>query len=185
MRFIVGITGASGVLLGYRFMQALRAHEDIEIHLVISDAAKTNFRYETTILPEQVEALADHVWADNNMAASISSGSFETEGMVIVPCSMKTLSNVATGNACTLIARAADVCLKEGRTVILVPRETPLSKIHLRNMSTAAESGCTIIPPMLTFYNQAQTLDEQMDHIIGKILQQFRMKYTPFRPWQA
>lgn len=183
MRIIVGISGASGVQLGYRFLQALRQQKDMEIHLVVSDGAKRNFELETEIKLEEVEALADRVYNDHDLAALISSGSFETDGMVVIPCSMKTLSNIATGNAGNLLVRAADVCMKECRKLVLVPREMPLSKLHLRNLATAADLGCVIIPPMLTFYNGSETLEAQMDHIIGKILMQFHLKYDPFKPW--
>ena len=129
--------------------------------------------------------MADVVHEDDNLGASISSGSFETDGMVIVPCSMKTLSAVAMGFAENLVVRAADVCLKEGRKVVLVPREMPFGKIHCRNMLTAAENGCVIIPPVLTFYNESMTIEGQIDHIIGKILMQFGLKYERFKPWEG
>jgi len=183
MKIIIGITGASGVILGYRMLQALKQNPDIETHLVVSDAAVRNFELETDITIDQVKALADIVYDSHDMAANISSGSYETDGMIIIPCSMKTLSNVVTGNADNLIARAADVCMKENRRLILVPREMPLSKLHLRNLSLASDLGCTIIPPMLTFYNGANTMEQQMDHIIGKVLMQFHIKYDPFKPW--
>ena len=114
------------------------------------------------------------------MAASISSGSFVTDGMIVVPCSMKTLSAIAAGYSANLVVRAADVCLKENRRVVLVPREMPFGKIHLRNMQTASDLGCTIIAPVLTFYNNPQTLEDQMNHIIGKILMQFGLAHKKF-----
>lgn len=183
MRIIVGISGASGVLLGYHLLKALRKIEGMELHLVITDGAKKNFECETSLALEEVEALADFVHSDKNLAANISSGSFVTDGMIVVPCSMKTLSGIANGYAANLLVRAVDVCLKENRKVVLVPREMPLNKIHLRNLGLAAEAGCLLIPPMLTFYNNSLTLEEQMDHVVGKILMQFQLQSEKFRAW--
>ncbi|HCX62127.1 MAG TPA: aromatic acid decarboxylase [Clostridiales bacterium] len=185
MRIIVGISGASGVILGFHMLLALKEHPEIEIHLIITEGAKTTFNYEANITIEEVEGLADYVHKNNNLAASISSGSFKTDGIIILPCSMKTLSGIANGYAENLLIRAADVCLKENRRVVLVPREIPLSKIHLRNLMEANDLGCTIIPPMLTFYNNAKTVDEQINHIIGKILMQFGLEFTKFNPWNG
>lgn len=134
---------------------------------------------------EKLLALADVVHDERNMAASISSGSFVTEGMIVMPCSMKSLAGIAAGYADTLIIRAADVCLKEGRKVVLVPREMPLNRIHLRNMKEAADAGCTIIPPVLTFYNGPKTIGDQINHIVGKILAQFGISYDKFVPWKG
>lgn len=183
MRIILGISGASGVLMGYKMLLVLKNIPDCEVHLVISKAAKLNFRLETDLYVEEIEALADFCYLDDDMAALISSGSFVTSGMILMPCSMKTLAAIANGYAANLLARAADVCLKENRRVVLVPREMPLGKIHLENMSKAMELGCSIIPPMLTFYNQPRSLDEQINHIIGKVLMQFNLPYERFRAW--
>lgn len=183
MRIIVGISGASGVLLGYRLLQSLRKINGLEVHLIVTDGAKKNFSYETNVTIEQLYALCDYVHADNELAASISSGSFETDGMIVIPCSMKTLSGIANGYAENLLVRAADVCLKEQRKIVLVPREMPFNKIHLRNLQIAADAGCLIVPPMLTFYNQAFTLEDQMDHVIGKVLMQFHLRPDRFHPW--
>lgn len=183
LRIIVGISGASGVILGYKLLQALRRHEDVESHVVISAAAQQNFALETTLTLPQVRQLADYCYENHDMAARIASGSFVTDGMVIIPCSMKTLAAVACGYADTLLARAADVCLKENRRVVLAPREMPLGKIHLRNLLSAADLGCAIVPPMLTFYHMPHSIDEQIDHIIGKILRQFGLEHAPFRAW--
>lgn len=183
MRIVLGISGASGVLMGYKMLLALKSIPDCEIHLIISKAGLLNFKLETDLNIDQIKSLADYYYDDSNMAAIISSGSFITDGMILVPCSMKTLSAIATGYASNLIARAADVCLKENRKVILVPREMPLGKIHLHNMSIAADLGCTIIPPMLTFYNTPKTLDDQINHIIGKALMQFGIDYKKFSAW--
>jgi 4-hydroxy-3-polyprenylbenzoate decarboxylase len=166
-------------------IQALRRIPDCELHLVISQAGLKNFQLETNIDIESIKQSVDFYYENNNLAAAISSGSFATDGMIVIPCSMKTLSAIATGYAESLLVRAADVCLKENRKVILVPREMPLGKIHLHNMKTAAEMGCTIIPPMLTFYNNLPSVEEQIDHIIGKILMQFGIRHDCFLPWQG
>lgn len=184
MRLVVGISGASGVILGYRLLQALTLCPACEVHLVISEGGKKLFEL-SGIQLDEVTKLAAYHYADTALGATIASGSFVTDGMVIVPCSMKTLAAVAAGYAANLLARAADVCLKENRRVVLVPREMPLGKLHLRNLSTAADLGCTIIPPVLTFYNAPQTIDDQIDHIIGKILMQFGLGYQEFKPWQG
>ncbi len=139
---------------------------------------------ETDLHLEDLTSLADFVYDENNMAASIASGSFQTDGIIIMPCSMKTLAGIVHGYSSNLLIRAADVCQKENRRIVLVPREMPLSKIHLRNMAQAAADGCIIIPPMLTLYNHADTVQKQIDHIIGKVLAQFGLKYNKFVPWQ-
>lgn len=185
MRIIVGVTGASGVEMSYRLLMALKSIEDCTVHLVVSHAAKRNWALETTIPFEDFVALADVVHAPDNMAASISSGSFLTDGMIVMPCSMKSLAGIVAGYSDNLVLRAADVCLKEGRKVVLVPREMPLGKVHLANLNRAAELGCVILPPMLTFYNQAWTLNEQIDHIVGKVLMQFHLCSASFRPWKG
>ena len=183
MRLIIGITGASGVIMGYRLLKVLHVLPDVQTELIITEGAEVTFSLETKIRLSDVKALADVVHDNKNMAASISSGTYKTDGMIVIPCSMKTLAGIASGYAENLLLRAADVCLKENRRVVLVPRETPLSKIHLRNLKTAADAGCTIIPPMLTFYNEADTIDKQIDHILGKILQQFDIEYKNFKSW--
>lgn len=185
MRLIVGISGASGVALGYYLLKALRRQENVETHLVITAGAIKNFAHETTLDVAAVRAEADVCYSDSNLAAAISSGSFVTDGMIVAPCSMKTLSGIVNSYDANLLVRAADVCLKEGRKVVLLPREMPLNRSHLRNLSRAAEDGCVIIPPMLTFYNNAQHLDEQVNHVIGKVLMQFGMKHAQFIPWQG
>lgn len=182
-RIVVGISGASGVLMGYELLRALRAHPNVETHLVVSSGARRNFALETDLTMEQVYALADHVYDEQDMAALIASGSYQTDGMIVMPCSMKTLSAIAAGYSSNLLVRAADVCLKENRPTVLIVRETPFSKVHLRNMQLAAEAGCTILPPMLTFYNGADTLQKQVEHIIGKTLLQFHLASNRFVPW--
>lgn len=185
MRLIIGISGASGVVLGYHMLKALKSYPEVETHLVISKGARVTFGLETDMKIEDVEALADVVHSNKNLAASISSGSFKTDGMIVIPCSMKTLAGIATGYTDNLLIRAADVCLKENRKVVLVPREMPLGKIHMRNLKEVSDLGCVIIPPMLTFYNNSLTIEEQINHIIGKILMQFGLDHKKFRAWEG
>lgn len=185
MRLIVGISGASGVIMGYQLLKILKQIPQIETHLVITEGAAVNFECETNISVDEVKELADFVHSNKNMAASISSGSYKTDGMIIIPASMKTVACVANGIACNLLIRAADVCLKENRKVVLVPREMPLSRIHLKNLQELTECGCSIIPPMLTFYNESYTIDEQINHVIGKVLMQFGIDLKSFRAWKG
>lgn len=182
MRIIIGVTGASGVEMSYYLLKALKSI-NCEIHLIISDAGRKNWELETGRPLDDLLSLADTVHDVQNMAASISSGSFITDGMIIMPCSMKTLAGIASGYADNLILRAADVCLKEGRKIVLVPREMPLGKVHLRNLKEAAELGCAIVPPMLTFYNGSKTIEEQINHVTGKVLMQFGISHDKFIPW--
>ncbi|MBR1661838.1 MAG: UbiX family flavin prenyltransferase [Acidaminococcaceae bacterium] len=184
MRIIVGVTGASGVIMSYYLLQALKQIPDCEIHLVASKAAKATWRYETEMPFGALTSLADAVYGEEDLAAVIASGTFVTDGMIVLPCSMKTLAGIVCGYAENLLLRAADVCLKENRRVVLCPREMPLGKIHLHNMELAAQYGCTIIPPMLTFYNGAQSVEDQIHHVIGKILMQFGLAYDKMKPWQ-
>lgn len=184
-RIIVGISGASGVQLGIAVLHALRAVDEVETHLVMSDGAKVILEHECDTTTGQVEALADVVWDNHNLAASISSGSFRTEGMIVAPCSMKSLSAIANAYDDDLLVRAADVCRKEGRKVVLVPREMPLNQAHLRNLLQAAQDGYVICPPMLTFYNGCETTADQVDHVVGKVLTQFGLEYDRFRPWEG
>ncbi len=185
MKITIGMSGASGAILGVEMLKALRAFPDHETHLIISEGARVTLEYESDWRLGDVQALADYCYDIKDMAAPVSSGSFKTDGMIIIPCSMKTLSAVVHGFADNLLVRAADVCLKEKRPLILVPRETPLGKIHLRNLVGAADCGCTIIPPMLTFYNKPRTIQEQIDHIIGKVLMQFGLEHQSFKPWKG
>ena len=185
MRIIVGISGASGAEMGHSLLRALNAHPGCETHLVITQGAKTTWKAESALPLEELGLAADFQYDDEDLGAVISSGSFETAGMAVLPCSMKTLSAVANGYAAGLLVRAVDVCLKEGRKVVLCPRETPLGKVHLRNMLAASELGCSILPPMLTFYNKPASVADQVEHIVGKILMQFGLKHESFRPWQG
>lgn len=184
-RIIVAITGASGTILGYKLLEALHNKKDVETYLVISQGAKTTLLDESNISVEQVEALADYVFDEYEMNAHISSGSYKTDGMVILPCSMKTLSALANAYDDNLIVRAADVCLKENRRVILSPREMTFNSIHLRNMKLCADAGYVIMPPVFTFYNKPQTMADQINHFIGKILMQLDIEYSKFTPWRS
>ena len=157
----------------------------METHLVMSRNSDTNLRFELGMSRAEAEALADVCYQPEDLAAAISSGSFYTDGMIVAPCSMKTLSAIANGYSDSLLTRAADVCIKECRKVVLMPREMPLSRIHLRNMSLAAEAGCVIVPPMLTFYNGSRSVEEMVDHALGKALMQFGITPSGFRSWQG
>ncbi len=184
-RIIVGLTGASGPVMGHALLKALRRHPEIEIHLVSTSGARATLTQESDLSYEELTKLAHVVHDERNMAASISSGSFLTEGMIVIPCSMKSLAGIVSGYSDNLLLRAADVCLKEGRKVVLVPREMPFGKVHLRNLYQASELGCTIVPPVLTFYNGADTVQAQIDHIIGKILMQFGLEHDAFHAWEG
>lgn len=185
MRLIVGISGASGVIMGYYMMKALSGIPQVETHLILTEGAELNLSCETDIKKEQLMELADYVHSNRNLAAVVSSGSFRTDGMIIIPASMKTVAGIASGYAENLLLRCADVCLKEGRKLVLVPREMPLSRIHLRNLSQLADMGCGIVPPMLTFYNESESLEEQINHIIGKVLMQFGLEFQSFKSWKG
>lgn len=184
MKIIVGISGASGVVMGKKLIETLKAEADCEIHLVVSDSAQHTWELEANDDISSLYELADVNYDPYDMAAAISSGSFVTDGMIILPCSMKTLAGIVSGYTDNLLLRAADVCLKENRKLIVCPRETPLGKVHLRNMYEAAQLGCTVVPPMLTFYSGAETLDGQIDHVVGKILLQFGIVPKNFKQWK-
>jgi len=183
MRIIVGISGATGAILGVNLVRALRMQPDCEVHLIISEGAEKTFKYESSITTQEVIACATHYHRIDNLGAPVSSGSFKTEGMVVIPCSMKTLAGIVSGYSDNLLLRAADVCLKERRKVVLVPRELPFSTIHLENMDKAARSGCIICPPVMTFYNNPETIQDMINHLIGKIMMMFGLEFTEFKPW--
>jgi flavin prenyltransferase len=185
MRLIIGITGASGAILGIEVLKALQTVADCETHLVISKHAMETIRLETSYSMVDVMKLATFTYPEDKISAAIASGSFKTDGMVIIPCSMKSLAEIASGNGGNLIQRAADVCLKEGRKVVLVPREMPLNRIHLRNLNAAAEAGCVILPPMMTFYHHPKSITEMIDYLIGKIFIQFNLEYPKFKEWET
>lgn len=183
-RLIVGISGASGVIYGVRILSALK-DLGIETHLVISTPAEVTLRQETNLSLNDVAALASHNHAPDNVAAPIASGSFATDGMIVAPCSMKTLSAIANSYADNLLTRAADVTLKEGRTLLLVVRETPLHVGHLRLMVRAAEIGAVIFPPVPAFYAQPQTVSEVVDQTVGRILARMGISNRLHKPWEG
>lgn len=183
-KIIVGVTGASGAQLAYHVLKALQAQE-VEIHLILSEGAKVALPYETAYTEQDFRALADAVYSEKEIAACVASGSYRTDGMIVVPCSMKTLSGIANAYDENLIIRAADVCLKERRKLVLVPREMPLNNAHLRNMLTASQDGAVILPPMLSFYMGDDSVQRQLDQITGKILMQFGLEHASFTAWQG
>src|SRR5437588_830609 len=184
MRLVVGITGSSGVIYGIKVLEVLLKIK-IETHLIISKWGERNVQIETDKSVEFVKSLATRNYNNDDMAAPISSGSFKTDGMAIVPCSMKTLSSIASGYDDSLISRSAGVCIKESRRLVIVPRETPLSKIHLENMIKLVEIGVIILPAMPGFYHKPNSIDDLITHIVGKILDQFGIKHNIFRRWGA
>lgn len=183
-RLILGISGASGVILSYYLANALKT-QDMELHMVVSDSARLTWDLETDRPITDLTDLADVLYDSHDMAAKISSGSYRTMGIIVAPCSMKTLAGIVTGYTDNLLLRAVDVCMKEGRKVVLCPREMPFGKLHLRNLNTAAELGCVIVPPMLSFYSGQTTVEDQIHHIVGKILMQFDLDYEEFHPWDG
>lgn len=184
MRLIVGISGASGVIIAVELLRRLKEIEDVETHLIVTEGAELTIKHETNFDLYAIKQLANVVYNVNEMDASIASGSFLTDGMVIVPCSMKTIAGIASGYAENLLLRAADVCIKEQRKLIIVPRELPFSRIHLRNMLELADYGVVIMPPVMTFYNVPSTIQQQIDHIVGKILTQFNLP-SNIPEWQS
>jgi len=183
MRLIVGISGASGVIYGIRMLEVLKDHADVETHLVISNGGKLNIALETDWDVKEVEALADEVHSDQNLAATIASGSFRTAGMVVAPCSMKTLSGIVHSYADTLIVRAADVVLKERRPLVLMPRETPLHAGHCKLMYEATQLGAQLAPPMPAFYNEPKTIDDLINHNVGRVLDLFGVDNSIVKRW--
>jgi|TARA_B100000959_G_scaffold38544_1_gene37575 4-hydroxy-3-polyprenylbenzoate decarboxylase len=185
MRLIVGMSGASGVIYGIRLLEVLQRLPDVETYLVMSDSAKMNIAIETEWSANDVKALADQVYSNNDIAAKIASGSFKTEGMIIAPCAMKTLSAVANSYADCLIVRAADVTLKERRRLVLVPRETPLHTGHCELLLKASQNGAIIAPPMPAHYIIPKTIDDLVDHQVGRILDLFDLDHGLVKRWQG
>ena len=183
-RIIVGISGSSSPIYGIRTLAALSAVQDVETHLIVSDGARVSIKYEA---PEwaidDVIALADVNHDPHNMAAAVSSGSFRTDCMVVVPCSMKTLSGIAHSYSTDLITRAADVCLKERRPLVVVARETPLHRTHLLNMLAVTDMGGIVLPPIPGFYGQPKTIEDVVDHTVGKILDALGIENETFKRW--
>jgi 4-hydroxy-3-polyprenylbenzoate decarboxylase len=184
-RLVVGITGATGSIYGIRLLEVLRGYAEMETHLVISRPGKRTLVEETDWSVAEVEALAAHRYESNDIGAAIASGSFRTAGMVIAPCSIKTASAVATCHSDTLIARAADVTLKEGRPLIMLVRETPLHVGHLKCLLALAEMGAVVLPPMPAFYNRPRDLDDVVNHTIARVLDRLGLPQTLVPEWRG
>jgi 4-hydroxy-3-polyprenylbenzoate decarboxylase len=186
MKLIIALTGASGSIYGIRLLEFLQTRKDIETHLVISETAEDVIPYETDYVTcEQVKQLADYCYKSNDMAASVSSGSFATDGMIVIPCSAKSLSAISHSYGATLIARAADVCLKERRRLVLVFRETPLTLAHIENMKQITLMGGIILPPLPGFYAKPASIDDIVNHSVGKTLDLFGIEHDLFKRWGA
>jgi 4-hydroxy-3-polyprenylbenzoate decarboxylase len=181
-KIIAGISGASGSILGIRLLQELKGKA--ETHLIITDTAKKILEHETGFTIKQVEKLATKSYSNSDFFAPAASGSFKTEGMVIIPCSMKTLAGIASGFSDNLLLRCADVTLKERRKLVLVARETPLSYIHVKNMETVSQSGAIILPPVLSFYSKPKSIDDMVNHIVGKTLDMLGFENTLYKRWK-
>jgi 4-hydroxy-3-polyprenylbenzoate decarboxylase len=183
-RLIIGMTGSTGAIFGVRLLQVL-ADTDCETHLIVSKWAQQTVEHETSLSMADLRALATETYAAADMGAKVSSGSFHTDGMVVVPCSMRTTAAIAHGNGDHLVHRAADVILKERRKLVLVARETPLNDIHLENLLKLSRMGVTILPPMPAFYNRPKTLDDMVDHIVMRILDQFGISRDLMKRWDG
>ena len=184
-RLIVAITGATGAVYGVRLLQVLREAPGVETHLMVSDAGVLNLHQELDMNRKDVEALAHVVHNVRDIGASIASGSFQSEGMIVAPCSMKTLASIAHGLSDNLIARAADVVLKERRRLVLMVRETPFNLAHLRNMTAVTEMGGIIYPPLPGFYQRPQTIAEMVDHTVGRVIDLFAVDHALTPRWNG
>ncbi|MFE3168847.1 UbiX family flavin prenyltransferase [Streptomyces sp. NPDC059224] len=182
-KVIVGMTGATGAIFGIEILRKLLPLPDIETHLVLSQWAKATIHLETGLSVREVTALADVSYSAHDQGAAISSGSFPVHGMIVAPCSMKTLAGIRAGYADGLVSRAADVTLKEGRRLVLMPRETPLSELHLENMLALARMGVRIVPPMPAFYNLPKSVDEVVDHLVVRVLDQLDIQVSSAGRW--
>ncbi len=185
MRLIVGISGATGAVYGVRLLEVLRHEHAVETHLVISRAAERTIVWETSYSLDAVRALADRCYPVQDIGAELSSGSFQTSGMVIAPCSVKTLASIATGVCDNLLARAADVTLKERRRLVLLVREAPLNLAHIRNMATVTEMGAIVAPPVPAFYNHPQSVDDIVNHAVGRVLDLFGLDAGIVKRWEG
>lgn len=182
MRLIVAVTGASGVIYAKRLLEVLKA-KNIETHLTISKAAEKVIAYELEMSKEDFEKLSTHAYSVDDLGVPILSGSFKTDGMIIIPCSMKTLAGISHGYSANVVLRAADVALKEKRKLVLVVRETPLNIIHLRNMLDLAKQGVIILPAMPAYYHKPKTVDALADYVVGKVLDILEIKHDLFKRW--
>ncbi len=185
MRLIVAITGSSGAIYGIRLLEALRAAPKVEVHLILSKGGKLTISLETGRSVKSVAALAHEVHSDQDLAATLASGSFKTAGMIVAPCSMKTLSGIVHSYADNLVVRAADVVLKERRRLVLMPRETPLHLGHCRLLVQAAELGAIIAPPIPAFYGAPKTIDDLINHSVGRVLDLFDIQSTLVNRWRG
>lgn len=184
-RIVVGISGASGMPLAVRLLQELHDNKDVEVHLVITRGAKLTIAQECRTSLDKIEQLADVVYDQSHIGASIASGTFQTDGMIVIPCSMKTVAGIAHGYSDNLLLRACDVMIKEQRQLILVARETPLSPIHLDNLAYLSKlSNIIIMPPMMSYYQCPQTIEDMEIHLIGKILARFDIEVNNFKRWK-
>lgn len=184
-KIIIGITGASGAILGIRLLEVLRAVKDVETHLIISRAGQITIAAETDHKISDVTKLADHAHKFEDIGAICASGSFKADGMIIAPCSIKTMSEIATGVTNSLMSRAADVMLKEKRKLVLMVRETPLHSLHLRNMANLSDAGAFIMPPVVTLYQRPKTIDDMVNHIIGRALDHFDIEAGLVKRWKG
>ena len=185
-RLIIGITGATGEIYGVRMLQVLQTQPEWETHLVISSAGLVNLKHELNMTRDELNALADVTHGINDIAATISSGGFKTEGMIIAPCSMKTLAAVAHGFGDNLISRGADVVLKERRRLVVMPRETPLHLVHIRNMAIVTEMGGILFPPMPAFYSKTDSISAMVNETVGRILDLYSVDVTGlYTPWEG
>ena len=185
MVLIIGITGASGVIYGIRLLEVLSSMKESETHLIISEAGEINIGYETDWKIEDVKAMASFSYRINDISARIASGSFNTDGMIIAPCTVKTMSALANSYADNLLTRAGDVTLKEGRKLVILVRETPLHLGHIRSMEKLAEMGAIIMPPVPAFYHRPRTIQDIIDHTIGKALDIFGIEHNLFERWSG
>ena len=185
MRLIIGMSGASGVIYGIRLLEVLSQVEKVETHLVLSDSAKLNIAIETDRNARDVQALADEVYSNKDIAARLASGSFKTDGMIVAPCAVKTLSAIANSYADSLLVRAADVVLKERRRLVLVPRETPLHTGHCELLLKASQVGAILAPPMPAHYINPKSVDDLVDHHVGRILDLFELDSGFVHRWQG
>ncbi len=183
MKIVVGITGATGVIYGIKLLQVLSSMGDVETHLIITEAGEMNIRHETDWKPEEVRALADFLYDNNDVGARLASGSFRRDGMIIAPCSIKTMSALASSYTENLMIRTGDVTLKERGKLVLLVRETPLHLGHIRNMERLTEMGAIIMPPVPAFYHKPETIQDIIDHTIGKTLDLFGIEHNLFQRW--
>ena len=182
-RIVIGMSGATGAIYGVRMLEVLNKNPEVEVHLVMSEAAALTVKEETEWSVEEVMGLADHIYEMGDIGAAISSGSFQTEGMVIAPCSIKSMSMISNSINSTILIRSADVMLKEKRKLVLLVREAPLHLGHLRLLVNLAETGAIIHPPLPAFYHKPKTLDDIINHTVGRVLDQFGIKHNLFKRW--